>query len=277
MSFCKVACFLAALAAALGAQPARPAFEVASIKPSQENRFMAVRALPGGRLAANAPVRLLIQNAYGLQSFQIAGGPAWVESDRFEIDAKATGGADRAQIMTMLQSLLEERFQLRSHRETRQLPVYELVAAKGGPKLPPAKAGDCSSADAPPPPGRGQPMAFPCGRVGIQGESSGARMEGRQVAMVEFLRMLAGLMGRAVLDKTGVTGTFDVHLKFAPDSTTAGLSAMAPPGAAPPADISPENPSIFSALQEQLGLKLESAKGPVEVLVIDHVERPSAN
>ena len=128
---------------ALFGQPAaRPKFEVASIKPSQEQRFMMVRPLPG-RLTASAPVRLLMQNAYTVQSFQIVGGPAWIDSERYAIEAKADGNASRAEIFLMLQSLLEDRFQLKIHRETRELPVYALVPARGGLKLPPPKEGSC--------------------------------------------------------------------------------------------------------------------------------------
>jgi uncharacterized protein (TIGR03435 family) len=276
------ATLLAITAFALFAQPtARPKFEVASIKPSQEQRFMSVRPLPG-RLTANATVRLLMQNVYAMQPFQIVGGPEWINSERWEIEAKADGNAGRAQIFLMLQSLLEDRFHLKTHRETRELPVYALVAARSGLKLPPPREGSCASpaTDASPewaggriaPPGQGPPPLARCGDVKVILESGGARMQGGRVAVPELIRMLSMALGRAVVDKTGFTALFDVQLDFLPDETTAAL----PP---PPPDALPEfkNPSILVALQEQLGLRLESTKGPVEVIVVDQVERPAAN
>jgi hypothetical protein len=126
--------------AVFGQPVARPTFEVASIKPSPGRSLRMVRPLPG-RLTADAPVRLLMQNAYTVQPFQIVGGPAWTDSEQYEIEAKAGGNASRAQMFLMLQSLLEDRFQLKSHRETRELPVYALVAARRGLKLPHPKEG----------------------------------------------------------------------------------------------------------------------------------------
>jgi uncharacterized protein (TIGR03435 family) len=210
------------------------------------------------------------------------GGPGWIESERYEIEAKAEGTADRAQLFLMLQSLLEDRFQLKIHRETRELPTYSLVATKGGPKLPAPKEGSCVTIDpgAPPPPPPGGRMAppgsappvVPCGSINVMLEPSGARMQGGKVPMAELIRTLSMVLGRTVVDKTGYSDLFDVRLDFLPDATTSALPAP-PPGAA----IDPNQPTILAALQEQLGLKLESTKGPVEVLVIDHVEKPAAN
>jgi uncharacterized protein (TIGR03435 family) len=279
------AMFLVIAAFALFGQPAaRPKFEVASIKPSTEQRFMMVRPLPG-RLTATAPVRLLMQNAYTVQSFQILGGPAWVDSERFAIEAKADGNASRAQIFLMLQSLLEDRFQLKIHRETRELPVYALVPARGGLKLPPPKEGSCveSLTDTIPEPAggrmqpavRGQAPLARCGSVGVMAAPPVARMQGGKVLMPEFVRMLSMVLGRPVIDKTGFSGLFDVRLDFLPDEVTPAL----PPPPPDAAGASPDSntPSIVSALPDQLGLRLESTKGPVEVIVIDRVERPSAN
>jgi uncharacterized protein (TIGR03435 family) len=263
-------------------QPAAPLkFEVASVKPSTEQRFKMVRPLPG-RLTADAPVQLLMQNAYAVQPFQIAGGPDWVNSEHYQIEAKADGKASRDQILLMLRALLEDRFQLKIHRETRQLPVYALAISKSGPKLTPPQEGSCvtPAPDAVPdwaggriaPPGRGQPPSPRCGSVGVMVVPDGARMQGGKVPMAEFIRMLSMVLGRTVVDKTGFTDLFDLRLDFLPDEITAGL----PP---PPPDAPNEfkTPSILSALQEQLGLRLESTKGPVEVIVIDHLERPSSN
>ncbi|MGB9458991.1 MAG: M56 and DUF3738 domain-containing protein [Bryobacteraceae bacterium] len=269
-----------------GQSDATPRFEVASVKRNiSAPTHMIVRPRPGGGLfAENAPLIMLIENAYGVQAFQISGGPSWIQSDGYDIEAKGDAKASRAETFLMLRSLLEDRFQLKLHRETKELPVYALTAAKGGLKLQPPKEGGCipvgpNETLSPPAPGQPAP-GFPCGRVGVHGESSGVRMEGGKVAMPEFIRMLSMVLGRPVVDRTGFTGTFDLRLDFTPDEAAAGLPRSAGAGnpeGPPAATDSTGPPAIFTAIQEQLGLKLESAKGPVEVLVIDHVERPSQN
>jgi uncharacterized protein (TIGR03435 family) len=258
-----------------------PRFDVASVKldTSALPRHI-VRPLPGGLHTENAFVRMLMQNAYALQSFQIVGGPDWIDSDGYNIEAKADAKASQRQVFLMLQSLLEDRFKLKVHRETRDLPAYALTAAKGGLKLPAPKEGGCVSLtpDAStsyaggrmPPPGEGRPPLAPCGSVRVILLPSGARMQGGKIPMAEFIRMLSGVLGSPVIDKTGFTDLFDVRLDFLPDETTAALPA-------PPSPPDNPNPSILAALQEQLGLRLESTKGPVEVLVIDRVERPTEN
>jgi uncharacterized protein (TIGR03435 family) len=277
------AILLAITAFAVFGQPAaRPTFEAASIKPSSTPNFRMVRPLPG-RLSADAPVRLLIQSAYSVEPFQIVGGPDWIDSVQYQIEAKAEGNANRAQVFLMLQSLLEDRFQLRTHREMRELPVYSLVVAKSGLKLPSPKEGGCETVgpDAPPewsgagrmrPPDPGQPVLARCDSVSIALVASGARMQSGKVSMEGLIRTLSLVLRRTVIDKTEFTGLFDLKLDFLPDETTPALPAP-PPGA--PLDSS--SPSILTAIQEQLGLRLESSKGPVEVIVVDHVERPSAN
>ena len=274
---------LAAMTAiAVVGQTERPRFEVASVKPTGSRGGGRMRPFPG-RLTASAPLRVLMQAAYHVQSFQIVGGPEWVELDGYAIDAKASGNPEHAQMMLMLQSLLEDRFQLRLHRESREMPVFALVPARDGLKLPPPREGSCVEETdllgplADPgarmqPPGQGPASAPRCGGIDVPLEAGGARMRGGKVPMAEFVRVLSRVLGRTVADRTGFSGIFDVNLGFLPDDSTPGLP---PP---PPGTISGGNasPSIFSAVQ-QLGLRLESAKGPVEVLVIDHVERPSAN
>jgi uncharacterized protein (TIGR03435 family) len=274
------AMLLAITAIAVFAQPAaRSKFEVASIKPSVETGFQRVRT-PPGRLSAVATVRLMMQNAYALQSFQIVNAPEWAASERYEVEAKANSDVGRAQIFLMLQSLLEDRFHLKAHRETRELPVYALVPSKGGVKLPSPKEGSCVAGDPSPNwvggriavPG-GPATVLPCGGVVVTMEtSSGALLHGGRVLMPELIRTLSLVLGRVVIDKTGVTDAFDLRLEFLPDATS---SALPPPP--PGAPFDPNVPSILAAVQEQLGLKLESAHGPVDVLVIDHVERPAAN
>lgn len=274
---------------AQSAASAAPKFEVASIKPTSQQGpdvqgLGNVRLLPGGRLVAEkALLRYFIQNAYGVKPFQISGGPAWISSAHYDIDAKAEGSPNNSEMRLMMQALLEDRFKLKLHHETKELPIYELTVAKSGVKLPEPKEGSCISPDpsAPPlPPAPGQ--LIQCGRVLAMIQPSGARMQGGKVSMTELIRVLSNVLGRTVVDKTGFTGTFDVHLEFTPDESLGGLPGPLPgPAAAgdsirsaPSADL---HGTIFPALQEQLGLKLESAKGPVEVLVIDRVERPSAN
>ena len=276
-------------AALCGQSGVRPVFEVASVK-SSADKVMFVRVLPGGRLSAAAPVKMLVVNAFGVQGFQIVGGPAWMDSDRYAIDAKAPANASRAEVMAMLQSLLEDRFQMRTHRETRQLPVYELVAGKNGLKLPVPKEGSCAVAGsggvpAPGPapaggrmaPGPGGPatMTPPCGAIMLAMSPDGAVMQGGKVPMSELVRTLAMVTGRPVIDKTRYTGVFDVRLPFTPDLASDGMPRQPVDPSAPAPDSAA--PSILGVLQEQLGLKLDSARGPVEVVVIDHLEKPTEN
>jgi bla regulator protein blaR1 len=266
--------------------PAATRFDVASIKPTSQHgpdiqALGDVRIFPGGRLLAEKVLlRYFVQNAYGVKPFQISGGPAWINSAHYDIDAKADGNPNPNQMRVMMQALLEERFKLKIHHETKQLPVYELVVAKGGARLPETREGSCVVPDpngSSSPPAPGQLIA--CGRVLTMLSPAGAQMRGGGVPMQELVRVLSNVLGRTVVDKTEFQRTFDVHLEFTPDETLGGL----PPPPSPTGDpirssASPDSHgNIFAAIQEQLGLKLESAKGPVDVLVIDYVERPSAN
>jgi uncharacterized protein (TIGR03435 family) len=244
--------------ASFGQPSERPKFEVASVKLASEPHPMAVRPMPGGRLVASAPLKLLIMNAYNLQRSEIIGGPEWVNDDRYDIEAKAADNASRSRLMLMLQSLLEDRFQMRIHHETRDTPLYALVVDKKGSKLVPTKITDCPDASTATP-----PTAPPCGQVRISPSASDVRMEGDRVPVSDFAQRLAVLMNEPLLDRTNLTGEFDIRLRFVNEV----------PGT--PSDTL--GPTIFTALQDQLGLKLESTRGPVEFLVIDHVERPSAN
>jgi uncharacterized protein (TIGR03435 family) len=260
-------------------------FEVASIKPTSQlgpnEDLGVVRVLPGGRLMAEKVLlRYFIQNAYDVKPFQISGGPAWINSAHYDIAAKAEGNPNSGQMHLLMQTLLEDRFKLRVHHETRELPVYELTMAKRGAKLPEPKEGSCISPDPEAPPSPPLPgQAIPCGRVRVMFSSSGARMKGGKVSMTEFVRVLSNVLGRTVIDKTGFTGTFDVELLVTADEALAGPPAPPPamPGGASTAPGPDLYGNIFAAMQEQLGLKLQSTKGPVDVLVIDSVERASAN
>jgi uncharacterized protein (TIGR03435 family) len=272
-------------ASLLSAQP-RPRFEVASVRP---NRGVAtgtgdVRPLPGGRLnAENAVLYYLIQAAYGVKPYQISGAPEWSRTERFDIDAKAAGNAGPEQLRLMLQSLLEDRFQLRVRHETKVLPLYELSLARGADKLQAAKLAACLATDpnAPlPPPAPGETPRLPCGRIGMRITPSFVRMEGASVSVADLAQRLSFLLGRTVADQTDFTGMFDVHLQFAHDQALAGLPDLvgaAEPPKPPPDGDSATDPSVFAALQEQLGLKLAATHAPVDLLIIENVQRLSAN
>jgi uncharacterized protein (TIGR03435 family) len=225
-------------------------FEVASIKPANSGRpGMSIQTGAGRFKAINATVAFFIQYAYGIKDFQLMGGPSWIRSDIYDIDAKSEIRAEDREFPAMMQALLMDRFQLRFHREARELPVYVLVAVKRGPKLAPASEGENGSTRRN---GAGQ-LVIKSGTVG------------------NLASTLSNIVDRKVLDKTGLTGNYDMTLTWTPDDYQP--PPLRPNG--PPPD--PNNPSIFTALQEQLGLKLESAKGPLEVLVIDSVSKPSKN
>ncbi|HLK63367.1 MAG TPA: M56 family metallopeptidase [Bryobacteraceae bacterium] len=259
-----------------------PRFAVATIKrnPSTEALSMAVPMgvgyRPGGRLVAgNAPVTMLIQRAYSVQGFQVVGGPSWVNTDGYDIEAKPEVSTDQKRMWLMLQTLLADRFKLVMHRATQDLPVYDLQTVRGGPKLPAPVGGNCSEVMTWPPPGPGQPRpAPPCG-PGLVKSGTGLTMEGISVSMPAFVKQLSLILGKEVIDKTGFTGRFALHLEFAIDDALAGIPNPVGPSSQP-ADIN-DRPSIRTAMQEQLGLKLQASTGPVDVFVIDHVERPGEN
>ena len=285
-----VSVFLLAISAGMVfGQPAEsPKFEVASVNPSpRPMSYSALRALPGGRLhIENLTVVQLITSAYHLQDFQVVGGPPWIHDVGFHVEAKGDASANRARLMLMLQPLLEERFQLKFHRETRELPVYALVVANGGAKLPPPRKGACVEPEATAPPGIPPDMP-PCGSLSIMMTApSGMRARGGDVPMHELIRSLSMLLGRPVVDRTGMAPHFDVDFTFTPDDTTAGIMMTSGSvaghretlaAAAAEANDPKAPPTIQAALREQLGLRLDTAKGPVDVLVIDRVEKPSGN
>jgi uncharacterized protein (TIGR03435 family) len=245
----------------------RPQFAAASVKPNTDNPPNRMqRPLPGGRWSAkNASLAMMIVTAYKVQRYQLVGGPSWMESDGFDIEATAGSDVKVPPLLLMLQSLLADRFKLALHRENREMPVYRMSGAKGSFNPPPPDPACLESA---PPAARG---GTPCGllRIGMSGS-----VDGGNAPMAQLVGTLAAIVGRPVIDETGFTGTLDVHLKFTPDQAAQGLPGG---GLSAPADPDPSRPNIMEALREQLGLKLTSSKGPVEVLVIDHAERPSAN
>jgi uncharacterized protein (TIGR03435 family) len=280
-----IAGLLALTACALFGQSAeRAKFEVASVKESPKlMSYSTLRALPGGRLhIENLTARQLMMSAYGLQDFQIVGGPEWIRGEGFDIEAKGPANGTREQLMRMLQPLMEDRFQLKYHRETRELPVLALTVLHGGAKLPAPKDGGCAKLDAQTPapaPGGPQP---PCGTIFTGFADSGMKARGGDLAMPEFTRFLASTLRRPVIDQTGITAHFDLQLNFAVDDSLAGMAdggavAGHQESMAHAAAQSAGGPNLLEAIQGQLGLKLVSMKGPVEVIVIDRVEKPLGN
>jgi uncharacterized protein (TIGR03435 family) len=259
-------------------QDSRPQFEVASIKPSSPDaRGMFISPGPGGGVRiTNMTLKEMIVLGWRVQPFQVSGGPSWLDSVHYDVVAKPEAKPKQDELAVMLQALLADRFQLVIRRETKELPLFALVLArkdgKLGSKLVPHE-GDCTPPDPskpPPPPEPGKPPALFCG-----GMMMGPRgMNAIGVPIANLLPMLSRILATKVVDKTGLTGNFDVSAEWAQDeSVSLGLPQGLPP--APPSDTT--GPSIFTALQEQLGLKLESQKGPVEILVVDRAEKPSEN
>jgi uncharacterized protein (TIGR03435 family) len=234
-------------------------------------------------VAEAALLPFIIQQAYGIRRDQVVGGPDWMNTARYDIEAKADGNPGFPQMFLMLQSLLEDRFKLKVHRETRQLPVYELTLARGGSKLQQPRPGGCfalplNGPPIPPPPG--PQSAPPCGRVFLGMFDGKASLEGGNVPLGELARVLSNVLGRSVIDRTGISGTYDIHLPFAPDAALQGLPGVGASGGPPALPVAADpaaGATIFTAIQEELGLRLESTKGPVTVIVIDHAEKPDPN
>jgi uncharacterized protein (TIGR03435 family) len=253
---------------AFGQSNAESRFEVASIKPSDPTaRGRRISVTPGGRFTTmNASLKSLIQDAYDVRGFMISGGPAWLDTQGYDIEAKGEAlsvseevlrkmtDEQRKPFMELLRSrlrtLLMERFQLRVHWETKELPVYGLVIAKNGAKLQAAKDD-----------------GTPKESMNVSANDGQVQITARGATLGPLTKALADLVGRPVLDKTGLTGSFDFTVRY-----TSDLGQQAPG-----AGDGTECPSIFTALQEQIGLRLEGQRGPVEVLVIDGAEHASEN
>jgi uncharacterized protein (TIGR03435 family) len=252
--------------------PSQPAFEAASVKSCKPDMA------PEGRSGGESPSRLhivcqpviaIIQTAYDRWAngkgrwgklLPIQGGPAWISSELYSVDATAAGLPGEGLIRgPMLQTLLEDRFQLKIHRETREVPVYDLTAVPNRIKLQPFPQGSCTPRDFsefPPP-----PVPNAC-RIFRSNTGPNVSWTANGITLDEFCILLSSEMDRPVTNKTGIDGRFNLVVQYAPDSTPADLAA---------------GPSIFSALTDQLGLKLVAAKGPGDFLVIDRIERPTAN
>jgi uncharacterized protein (TIGR03435 family) len=260
----------------------RPSFDVASIKPDHGGTgLFRIRADSGRFVADNATLKFLLQYAYRVKDSQISGAPGWIDSEHYDIEAKADDSSadvqrrlssddQGAHLRLMVQSLLADRFKLALHYETKELPIYALVVAKNGPKLHAAAiTPDDSALTGPPGPPNGPQPRHSIRQMG-RGELS---MNAESLDI--FADMLSHQLGLLIVNKTGLKGNYDFTLKWTPDEGQ-GQMAGGPPGdAAPPLEAA--GPSIFTALQEQLGLKLESQRGPVATIVIDHVEKPSEN
>jgi uncharacterized protein (TIGR03435 family) len=284
-----------------GQGSAAPAFEVASIKPSNPDPSNPLSALPlimpapGGRMAAtNVGLRNLVLAAYELQDFQLVGGPSWVTSRKFDLNAKAASpDATMKDMAPMLKTLLADRFQLRTHTETREVPVGVLVVARGDGKLGPKMK--VSTANCPSVEEQGQKVQEAMSKGGLAslqslmtagGECSimpampaggnlaaglGLRMTGQPISTL--VALLTQFTGKTIQDKTGLTGRYDFELTFDPEVLMRLVSQMGiniPAGALPPSNA----PSLLTSLNEQLGLKLENEKAPGPVLVIDSAELP---
>jgi uncharacterized protein (TIGR03435 family) len=263
----------AGIATAAQAPAEKPQFEVASVKPT--NRRGGMIPQPGGRfVTVGQSLRILIAYAYRLRDVQVIGGPAWMDTDMWEIQARAAEGSvpppsptdDRSKpdtVALMLQSLLEDRFQLKLHGEKKEFPVYLLTLGKSGPKL---KLSDVQDTIVQPP---NTPIEQRRGMIRRVADGVNANA----VSLSFLTSFISTWAGRPVLDKTGLTQLYDFKLHWTPPSVPA-------PGVAPGPEITaasdPSSASIFTAIEE-LGLKLDAAKAPLEVLVIDSVQKPSEN
>jgi uncharacterized protein (TIGR03435 family) len=229
-----------------------PAFDVASIRPHapDDNRFGAKMPSEGQFSATGSVAKLILMIAYDVQETQIVGGPSWIATEKWDIDARSAGREhSHEETHRMLQNLLAERFSLRVHRETEQRPAYVLTVGKGGPKFKPGADG-----------------------------STNYRITGNSISLergdlTRMTQLLSVALARPVIDRTGLKGQYDLSLQWddapIPQGGLLGADVPAAPGN--------DRGSIFTAIQDQLGLRLESQRAPVEVIVIDRMERPSQN
>jgi uncharacterized protein (TIGR03435 family) len=270
-----------------GQPAAKPEFEVASIKSAPPVGGQGFSAFLRGGPGTSDPTRVVIQNfnvfmlvrrAHDLKFFQIAGAEI-NDAERFNITAKVPEGASKEDLALMLQNLLAERFKLKFHRETKEMAMFELLVAKNGPKFK-ESAGPPPQYDAGAPAPRsaiqqdrdGYPLPPPgvIAMMSVNGAPR-ARFNAVSESMQDFIGIISNTVGRPVVDGTGLKGKYDFLLSWAPEP---------PPGVVAPASLSPDDagPTFISAVQEQLGLKLESKKGPVDILVIEHYEKvPTEN
>jgi uncharacterized protein (TIGR03435 family) len=269
-----------------GGTIAVPKYEVASIKPTSGDEGKSqLFFTPDGTSIRGVPVQMLLRMAFGVEADRVIGAPSWTTSNRYDVEAKvAPEDAPKLDKLkaedrrAMLIPLLEERFNLKYHHETRELPTYTLLVAKGGPKLSEAKAEPASTENDPP-----NVAKVPKGAMMGQGRMMmrPGRIEAQSSTLDMLAHSLSPQLGHTVIDKTGLTGKYDYTLQWTPDEAT--MPMQGGPGAGPGGPgretntVEAGGPSLFTAIEEQLGLKLESTKGRIDVIVIDHLDLPSAN
>lgn len=247
-----------------------PPLDAISVKPDSSGSGRArLLYTADGVSATNVTVYMLLKEAYDLNDDQIVDAPAWAKTDRFDIEGKVTGpeaaqvaGVAHDEQRTYYQQLLTARFGLITHRETRDLPEYALTIGKSGSRLQESNTGSNAQAQKPPVP-----------MFRMRADKDGKKIEASNASLAPFLNLLSNEVGRTVIDRTGLKDRYDFTLSWSPEipSNSPSLEAQTPTGAAP------ANPGLFTAIQEQLGLKLEPVKGSIEVLVIDHIKKPSEN
>jgi uncharacterized protein (TIGR03435 family) len=271
----------------------QPSFDIVSIKPNRTNQGIPLVVFqPGGRMiAGNVNIRQVILVAYGIDNLQLVNAPDWTTSERFAIEARTSDATPTSTIRLMLRSMLADRFSLVTHSERRDLPIVALTMARTdkrpGPKLRPSGP-ECAPIrppegipmppPPPPPPASAanaapiriiletdEPLRRRCGSMVAPGW-----MSARNITMQEFTRPLSQVLRRPVIDETGLEGEFDYDVIFSPEGLGGALVG------APPASVS-DAPSLETALRDDLGLRLESRRGPVDVLVVDRIERPTEN
>jgi uncharacterized protein (TIGR03435 family) len=242
---------LAAAVSAQGSPEKKPSFEVASIKPNKETSGGSWSTSGGRQTIIGTTATVLIMSAFNVHDYEVIGAPSWSDSERLDVIVQAEGKPTREESCLMMQSLLEERFALKAHRETREGPVYRLVLAKKDGTLGPQLLKTTSEC------GDKPPASVPWALQACRARTSLADMIMGATLFSGLTTALESLVDRRIIDETGLSGRFDVKLEW-----SRGQSDV-------------ERPSIFTAIQEQLGLKLEPARGPISVVVIDSISRPT--
>jgi uncharacterized protein (TIGR03435 family) len=259
------------LCATLAAQETTPSFDVASVKPAAGRRMqvsVSQVTFQGGRFTGrNQTARRLIIYAYGLPTARVVGGPGWIDSDAFDIEARTAATTSNEEARLMVRALLRERFRLDVHREMRDGTVYTLRRVRGdrlGPQLAPSTVDCTNGGPAVTPQRKGEPVAGRPRRCAIETFSDrGSTTHRAAVPIAELARALSTRLGTRVVDETGLAGRYDIDLRFAPDTLVTGRPS--------------EWPELLPAVQAQLGLKLQPSNAPLEFLVIDRIERPSTD
>ncbi|HVW09135.1 MAG TPA: TIGR03435 family protein [Bryobacteraceae bacterium] len=263
---------LVLMAGILLAQQARPKFEVASIKPVQSeahNGAVVMREFSKGRVSVEAVPYTLIEESFGVRNDQMAGGPEWIHTDYYAVTAKADHPAGASEMWLMMETLLENRFHLKTHREKRQMPVYKLSLANGGLKVRERPCASWAERTPSPPPAGGATFALPCGRLiaYMIDRGAGSEFVGGKIPMSSLAEFLTRQLRHPVLDETGYKGTFDIDVKVSNDEIWGRVST----------DPDPSGLPTVSGAMRELGIRLELVKGPVEMLVIDSISRPDRN